>query len=167
MNHHIKIIRRYQHEKWFLSLVLVWVLAGIYFYVTYTPVISPCPNECKNAITKMKPLSADQWVDIYSMKYGKSKWSQLRTKALLHFMLLRESAYGNTKSCGDSGLACGPLQFHEETYISYRKIMASRGLSVAIGSRLDLEDSIECAAWAINDGRENAWGPVARGEIIL
>jgi hypothetical protein len=36
-----------------------------------------------------------------------------------------------------------------------------------MGSRLDMENAIDTAAWAIADGRETAWGPIARGEIKL
>ena len=44
MKHHIQIIRRYQHEKWFLCAALVFILAGILLYFTQPPIISPCPD---------------------------------------------------------------------------------------------------------------------------
>jgi hypothetical protein len=109
----------------------------------------------------------DAWVHKYAMKYGKTPWAQNRTKALLHFLLLREQNYGGSQNCGDSGKACGPLQFHEATYKEYRTIMMDDYLVTNLGSRLDMENAIETAAWAINNGREKAWGPVARGEIKL
>ncbi|TVL99545.1 MAG: hypothetical protein CV087_17450 [Candidatus Brocadia sp. WS118] len=120
----------------------------------YTPTPTPTPK-------------VDDLVDTYSKKYGKTPYKANRTKALLHFLLLREQNYGGSNNCGDSGKACGPLQFHAGTYQGYRKIMMDKGLVSDMGSRLDMEDAIETTAWAINDGRESAWGPVARGEIKL
>jgi hypothetical protein len=121
--------------------------------------------ETKIAGTSAELQTIDEKVDFYANKFGKTAWTKLRTKTLLHYFLLRESAYGNTKVCGDNGLACGPLQFHEATYQGFRKIMIKRGLTTEVGSRLDMDNAIETAAWAINDGRENDWGPYARGEI--
>lgn len=119
-------------------------------------VVSPTPTP-----------KVDDLVDIYSKKYGKTPYQANRTKALIHFLLLREQNYGGSNARGDGGLAAGPLQFHEGTYISYRNMMIQQGLVSDMGSRLDMEDAIETTAWAINDGREKAWGPVARGEIKL
>jgi len=162
-----KIIRRYQHRSWFLSVILFFLAVGVVLYWTRIPVISPCPDDGCAFISYETPKTIDTLVDMYANRYGKTAWTKLRTKTILHYLLLREAAYGNTKTCGDSGLACGPLQFHDATYISFRQIMIERGLTTKIGSRWDMEDSIETAAWAINDGRENNWGPIARGEIKL
>lgn len=120
----------------------------------YSPTPTPTPK-------------VDDLVDTYSKKYGKTPYQANRTKALLHFLLLREQNYGGSNNCGDGGKACGALQYHQATYVSYRNIMMKKGLVEDMGSRLDMEDAIETTAWAINDGRENAWGPVARGEIKL
>ena len=119
------------------------------------------------AVAPTPTPKVDDLVDTYAKKYGNTTYRQNRTKAMLHFLLLREQNYGGSTNCGDGGKACGPLQFHEPTYIAYRKIMINRGLVTELGSRLDMENAIETAAWAINDGRESAWGPVARGEIKL
>lgn len=109
----------------------------------------------------------DKLVDTYSKKYGVDTYKQNRTKAMIHFLLLKEQNYGGSDACGDGGKACGPLQYHEPTYIGYRKIMMRRGLVSEMGSRLDMKDAIETTAWAINNGRETAWGPILRGEINL
>jgi hypothetical protein len=42
--HNIEIIRRYQHEKWYLTLALVFICAGLLLYVTRPKIISPCPD---------------------------------------------------------------------------------------------------------------------------
>jgi hypothetical protein len=44
MTHNQQIIRRYQHEKWALCFVLVFVLAGIGLHLTEPKIISPCPE---------------------------------------------------------------------------------------------------------------------------
>ena len=44
MTHNQQIIRRYQHEKWYLSLALVLICAGLLLFVTKPKVISPCPE---------------------------------------------------------------------------------------------------------------------------
>jgi len=161
------IVNRYKHRSWYLAVILFFILC--YWTVRWmeTPVLSPCPDSGCAFISYETPKTIDSMVDLYSMRYGKTKWEQLRTKTMIHYLLLREAAYGNTKTCGDNGLACGPLQYHDATYLSFRKIMIERGLITDIGSRWDMEDSIETTAWAINDGRENNWGPILRGEIKL
>lgn len=158
---------RYQKRSYFLMVILFFIASGVVLYFLRDPIISPCPDSGCASMQFELPKTIDSMVDMYANKYGKTKWTKLRTKTILHYLLLREAAYGNTKTCGDSGKACGPLQFWEATYISYRNIMISRGLTTVIGSRWDMEQAIETAAWAINDGRERAWGPIARGEIKL
>lgn len=154
--------------KLLLPITIIGIILGIrlsdtsphlYEYTVVqgnTEVVAPTPTP-----------KVDDIVDTYAKKYGTTIYRQNRTKAMLHFLLLREQNYGGSTNCGDGGKACGPLQFHEPTYISYRKIMINRGLVTELGSRLDMENAIETAAWAINDGRESAWGPIARGEIKL
>lgn len=109
----------------------------------------------------------DKLVDKYSKEYTDDTYKQNRTKAMIHFLLLKEQNYGGSDACGDGGKACGPLQYHEPTYIGYRNIMIRRGLVTEMGSRLNMEDAIQTTAWAINNGRETAWGPILRGEINL
>ena len=107
----------------------------------------------------------DEWVDKMSKKYGRGRYEQNRIKVVLHFLLLKEQNYGGSNACGDGGAACGPLQFHEPTYQGYRKQMIKEGNVTYVGSRLDIYDAVETAAWAISTGREKAWGPMLRGEI--
>jgi hypothetical protein len=134
---------------------------------------APCANFCSGysgQVYAAEPevLTVDEMVDKYSDKYGSSKWLKLRTKALIHYLLLRESAYGSTTNCGDHGLACGPMQFHAATYTANRQRMMKLALVDHMGSRLDMEDAIETATWMIAvKGQEKQWGPVLRGEIKL
>lgn len=164
---------------WFIGLFLFFALRTFQYYYSQweyhrqNRFISPCPDSgCTsfqyNPIqvhAAEKDMPIDFWVDKYSMKYGKTKWEQLRTKAMLHYLLLRESAYGNTKKCGDNGKACGILQFWQDTYDANAKRMMMLGLRDHMGSRLDIEDAIEVAAWMIgSQGQEKQWGPILRGE---
>lgn len=144
---------------------------GIFFgskFQNYAPKL----HESKAYIVYVKPTptptpNVDYLIDKYSKKYGKTTYTQNRIKVLIHFSMIKESNYGNSNKCGDHGKACGPLQFHEPTYEGYRKIMMKQNLVTEMGTRMDMEDAIETMAWAVADGREGAWGPIARGEIKL
>jgi hypothetical protein len=147
-------------------LILSAILVGIYLH-RYTPHLYVYQPVEVTTVSPTPTPRVDDLVDTYSKKYGKTRYQQNRIKAMLHFLLLREQNYGGSNNCGDSGKACGPLQFHAGTYKGYRNIMIKRGLITDMGSRLSMNDAVETAAWAISDGRERAWGPVARNEIIL
>ena len=168
-----RFITRCAEDKIFLVIMASIILQVILFIGLRQTIITPCQDTgcAVNVLVTTPVLTQDQqidaWVDTYSGKYASNRWHKIRTKALLHFLLLKEQAYGGSNHCGDSGLACGPLQFHEPTYEGYRAIMIRKGLAKDEGSRLDMENAIDTAAWAINNGREMAWGPVARGEITL
>ena len=83
-------------------------------------------------------------------------------RMIMHCLLHRESGHAGSNRCGDSGLACGPLQFHNPTWKAYRKIMIDRGEATEIGDRHDLRMAIWTTVWAISDGRATAWGPISR-----
>lgn len=154
-----------------IILLLIWAI-GREWTISH-PVLSPCPETgcsvkvlyASEEFTRDERI--DQWVNKYAFAYAKNRWEGLRTKTLLHFLLLKEQGYGGSANCGDSGLACGPLQFHESTYRRFRGSMMRANVVKAWGSRLDMEDAIQTAAWAICVGREREWGPVLRGEIQL
>lgn len=114
-----------------------------------------------------KNLTVDEMVDKYSKKYGKTRYEQNRLKALTHYLLLKEQNYGGSNACGDSGRACGPMQFHEGTYYQYRQQMVKKGLATVFGSRLDMENAIDTAIYMLSIGQEKQWGPVFRGEINI
>lgn len=124
-------------------------------------------NTVALAPTPTPPPDIDKLVDTYSKKYGNSRYESNAIKVKLHFLLLKEQNYGGSTNCGDGGKACGPLQFHAPTYTAYRKLMIKKGLVTDMGSRLDMDNAIETTAWAISDGREQSWGPIARGEIKI
>ncbi len=152
--------------------MLLVVIAGREWQRVH-PIISPCPEEgCSTKVYAAEPtptptLTIDQLVDKYATTYTQNESQKSWMKAIVHFLLYKESKHGADKQQGDGGLAGGPLQFHETTYVGFRRIMIDRGLTTYIGSRFDLNDAIETAIWAIADGRENNWGPIVRGEIKL
>lgn len=149
-----------------LLLISSAILIGIWVKPSAPYLFVSIPPELAIATPTPTP-KIDDLVDTYSKKYGKTRYQANAIKVKLHFLLLKEQNYGGSNNCGDSGKACGPLQFHEPTYKAYRKIMIKNGFVTELGSRLDMEDAIETTAWAISDGRETAWGPIARGEIKL
>lgn len=133
-------------------------------------VISPLPDPVyawNEPTPTPKKYSIDEMIDIQCNKYEKTDGRINRCKAMMHFLAYREAGYGSNKSCGDGGLACGIMQFHEATYKSYRKIMIKLGHVSHEGSRWNEYDAIETTAWSISTGREKAWGPILRGEISL
>lgn len=110
------------------------------------------------------PSEADVLVGKYADKFGKTTGEKSRLRGVLHCLLNIESVHGNNDGHGDNGMAGGPLQFWEETYIGYRKLMIKEGLVTEIGSRYNLENAIETTAWALVSGRGKAWGPILRWE---
>lgn len=81
---------------------------------------------------------------------------------IMHCLAHREARHGESKAMGDNGLAGGPFQFHEATWIRMRKQMTDSGLSHEVGSRFDFKESARTTAWAIKSGRSKEWGPILR-----
>lgn len=81
---------------------------------------------------------------------------------IMHCLAHREARHGESKAMGDNGLAGGPFQFHEATWIRMRKQMTESGLSHEVGSRFDFKESARTTAWAIKNGRALEWGPILR-----
>jgi hypothetical protein len=148
---------------------VLWIIVLILFIVYYgwrekhpEPVISPLASP-----VYAEKETIDMIIDDCAQKYTSNVSQKSRMKAIIHFLLYKESKHGADKQMGDGGLAGGPMQFHEPTYSEYRKIMMQKGLVISMGSRFSIKDSIETAVWAIANGRGNAWGPLKRGEISL
>ena len=108
----------------------------------------------------------DELVDEYATKFTKGPGGYSQMKATLHCLLYFETKHTAANGKGDNGLASGPLQFHQGTYVNFRKIMIKKGLTDHLGSRDNLEDAIETTAWALSDGRGKNWGPILRGECV-
>jgi len=151
--------------------LLVWIIGRE--YTIAHPVKSPCADTgCFiKVVMAEEPVSNDQqideWVDMYAEKFSNTRYEKNRIKALTHYLLLREQNYGGSDNCGDSGNACGPMQFWASTYEQNRNDMIRKGLAFDFGSRLDMEDSIETAIYMFSIGQAKQWGPVYRDEIKL
>lgn len=149
------------------SGLIVGTIIGAYF----VPILNKGPIIPKVMASNVmevgyKAPMVDTWVALYSDKFGRTLSEKNHTKELLHCLLYNESGYGYNKGYGDSGLAGGPLQYHQSTWDGFRKIMLKRGLITEIGDRENMEQAIETTAWAIIDGRSLNWGPVYRGDCI-
>lgn len=81
---------------------------------------------------------------------------------IMHCLAHREARHGESKAMGDNGLAGGPFQFHDQTWLRMRKQMMAAGLATEIGSRFDFKESARTTAWAISVGRSAEWGPIYR-----
>lgn len=128
--------------------------------VTTSAEVSPAQEETYD------PTEADILVAKYADQYGRTKGEQSRLRGILHCLLTKESVHGENKGHGDNGKAGGPLQFWEDTYNGYRKLMIKEGLVEEVGSRYNLENAIETTTWALVNGRGKAWGPILRGECL-
>lgn len=82
---------------------------------------------------------------------------------LMHCLAHRENGHaGNPNGFGDGGLAGGPYQFHQATWLRMRKQMIAQGVANEIGDRMDKQESTRTTAWAIANGRALEWGPILR-----
>lgn len=82
---------------------------------------------------------------------------------LMHCLAHRENGHaGNPNGFGDGGLAGGPYQFHQATWLRMRKQMIAQGVATEIGDRMDKNESTRTTAWAIANGRALEWGPILR-----
>lgn len=104
----------------------------------------------------------DIWVDQAAKQYGQGVWGYSKLKNVLHCLLDYETKHNYGRGMGDGGLAGGILQFHQGTWVGYRKIMIKRGLATEISDRFNDKDAIFTTAWALVDGRGKAWGPILR-----
>ncbi len=76
---------------------------------------------------------------------------------IMHCLAHRESGHGSSTAHGDNGLAGGPFQFHQATWIRMRKQMGEPE-----SSRYDFKEAARTTAWAIANGRALEWGPILR-----
>lgn len=80
---------------------------------------------------------------------------------IMHCLANRESLHGEkgkpSDPHGDNGLAGGPFQFHQATWVRMRKQMGEPELS-----RYDFKEAARTTAWAIANGSALEWGPILR-----
>ena len=113
--------------------------------------------------TPVAGVDIDRMVESAVEEFGTGPDDKSHLKYQLHCLLYFESKHWNARTCGDNQLACGPLQYHQPTWVGFRKIMIKRGLASDVNDRFNLNEAIRTTAWAIKDGRINNWGPYLRG----
>src|SRR3990167_4712325 len=152
--------KTYSSVLWLTLLVLILGWAFWYLYEP-TPLISPVmenyPSGTLGTLRIVKQVSAqtviDEYVDEASLKFGKGKEGYSSMKSTLHCLLHRESRHTFNKGIGDNGLAEGPMQFHQATWVRMRKQMLNKDLIKEISDRYNTRDAIYTTAWAISNGR--------------
>lgn len=107
------------------------------------------------------PKDISIWIDEAVQEFLPTHYSE--SLMIMHCLAHRENGHaGNLGARGDNGLAIGAFQFHESTWISYRKLMIKDNLATEIGDPLDVHEAVRTTAWAISTGRALAWGPELR-----
>jgi len=161
-------------RNWLIFLALFLIGRRIYVSIP-TPIVSPAvhiveareeprPAPRVSESPKKEEVSYSELIEKYARKFSKNKTEEYRLTYLLHCLLKHESYYYLNQNCGDNGKACGPLQFHQETWNRFREQMLKEGLITEIGNRENPEQAIETTAWALTHGKENEWGPIRRRE---
>lgn len=170
----VKVQKMHERYQTILSLVtsisLCLVLKNFY---SEPQMLSPMPVHAAMMTTEVvkevrviaKEETIDQYIaDAVSLYMPKNRQSEM--KMIMHCLAHRESGHGATgkptDKHGDGGLAGGPFQFHEGTWIRMRGQMKKAGLIEDIGSRYSLKDATYTTVWAIREGRALEWGPILR-----
>lgn len=170
MQYKRKTVERWKYDglRVFLFFGFLALIPGGFekiYWDEYPEFISPVSaNPIVKVVEEIPQENLDTWVDKYTRKYFDG-YKVSEVKMIMHCLLHRESGHGASHNCGDSGLACGPLQFHQETWNRMRGQMLKAGLIEDIGNRLDMEQAIHTTVWAIYSGRATEWGPIYRNYI--
>ena len=108
-----------------------------------------------------KNENVDTWIGEAVNEFLPTHSSEARM--IMHCLAHRENGHGsNPDAHGDGGLAGGPFQFHEDTWVRMRKEMMKDGHAQDIGSRYDFKESARTTAYAIQKGWAREWGPILR-----
>lgn len=131
-----------------------------------TTMVNPQGKIVKLVEAETPTYNIDLLIGEYADKFATAKKSSSYLRYQLHCLANKESGHYSSTRCGDLQRACGPFQFWEDTYLSFRKIMMENGLVKTIGSRWDLKDATETTAWALVNGHDTDWGPIGRGDCL-
>jgi len=128
--------------------------------VDKTPQLIIAVNAIESEVDELKEI--DNYVGEAVDEFFTLPGQRSEVRMIMHCLLNRESKHNYSKGKGDGGKAEGILQYHEGTWIGYRKIMIEKGLATEIGSQYDNKEAIRTTVWAISDKRATAWGPILR-----
>lgn len=148
---------------------------------SYSLGVSPTPSlpprievkkvEEKKIITEVNAIdnievneiqNIDGYVGSAVDEFFKTQSQRSEVRMILHCLLNRESKHSGDTGKGDGGLAQGILQFHQETWEGYRKIMIKKGFATDISTPYDNKEAVRTTVWAISDKRATSWGPILR-----
>lgn len=175
------LVRERSWIKFLGTLLMTYMFFSIVFFMYMyeqikQPLISPLGEVQASEATGsayvtiidkevVKKESIDTWVAEFVDEYFESNTQRSEARMIMHCLLHRESGHrelGENDAHGDGGRAGGILQFHENTWIVFRKLMLNAGLVNEIGSRYDAKEAIRTTVWAIKNNRSLAWGPILR-----
>ncbi len=138
------------------------VRSGVSHAQEEIPLVSANPRPIQ-IVEVEKPLQIDEmslYIDEAVSEFLPTHKSE--SLMIMHCLAHRENGHAASDKCGDSGLACGPFQFHQETWVRMRKQMIKAGFASEIGDRYDKKQSARTTAWAISNGNAREWGPINR-----
>ncbi len=143
--------------------VLVILVAVVYMAQPVRTPISPSPFYPINIVSASEGHKIDDMSEYISLAVQEFlPTHKSESLMIMHCLAHRENGHAANRNCGDSGKACGPFQFHQETWNRMRKQMIKAGLATEIGDRYDKRESARTTAWAIANGRALEWGPISR-----
>lgn len=167
---HRQSLRFYAYLFAFMTLLAtaLWVYGEIHL-VYATELISPKGAESSITPAVQAPKVELDNVQKLDLLIGSSvdefftdRSQRSEMRMIMHCLAHRENGHAANRNCGDSGLACGPFQFHPETWTRMRSRMVQGGVATEIGDRYDLKESTRTTVWAIKNGRGLEWGPILR-----
>lgn len=120
----------------------------------------PAPSPPPTA--KDNPRLLDQIIGEAVDEFFTDRSQRSELRMIMHCLAHRENGHAANDHCGDSGKACGPFQFHLETWLRMRKQMIKEGYATEIGDRYDLTESTRTTVWAIRNENGLEWGPINR-----
>lgn len=152
--------------QFFRFALLVFVISGMtYIYCDLEMEVQAAQPE---VITKYKTIKPEPTpepiIDDFISEAVDEFLPEHKSEAtmILHCLAHRESGHGKSNKCGDSGRACGPMQFWQETWVRMRKQMIEQELADEISDRHNTKEAVRTTAWAIANGHAHEWGPIAR-----
>jgi hypothetical protein len=152
----------WKSKKVLYKLAIIFLVCNSILSNLQMVVYAPKPAIAMDGLTSSVQ---DKYIFTYATKFQRPDLG--KTVSLLRYQLAclahKENGFHANDNCGDSGQACGMYQFHQPTYVAFRKIMIAQGLTDHIGSRLNDQDAVETTAWAITHGHESDWGPMNLG----
>jgi len=186
-----------KYEPWKLNLIygIIFITATVIYSrilmqdpptvkavsESYVGVISSLPLQAAMTVKEVRtpsrlavlpimtpqPYSLDVLIGEAADRFANNKKSASDLRYQLHCLANKESKHGVFKTCGDSGKSCGLYQYREATWLGFRKIMLAKGLISELSTRWNDRDAILTTAWALADGKQMNWGPIANKRNCL